>query len=121
MSKIIASAAIRGAHKLVERAESDLAKAIEAKGKDEKIEYVGNRMLSDNKAEVETRVYTGTAPIILTYRLALIDGKWGVYEVNADGISMMQTFRDDYKEFLQAKSPAELLDELKKKVEEAKS
>ena len=39
MSKIIASAAIRGAHKLVERAEADLAKAIEAKGKDEKVEY----------------------------------------------------------------------------------
>ena len=39
MSKIIASAAIRGAHKLVERAEADLAKAIEAKGKDQKVEY----------------------------------------------------------------------------------
>lgn len=39
MSKIIASAAIRGAHKLVERAEQDLARAIEEKGKDTKIEY----------------------------------------------------------------------------------
>ena len=39
MSKIIASAAIRGAHKMVERAEADLAKAIEAKGKDQKVEY----------------------------------------------------------------------------------
>ncbi|HUV07066.1 MAG TPA: acetyl-CoA decarbonylase/synthase complex subunit alpha/beta [Spirochaetia bacterium] len=34
MSKIIATAAIRGAHKLVEQAEADLAKAIKAKGKD---------------------------------------------------------------------------------------
>lgn len=39
MSKIIASAAIRGAHKLVERAEAELAKAIEAKGRDAKVEY----------------------------------------------------------------------------------
>jgi len=39
MSKIIASAAIRGAHKLVERAEADLAKAIEQKGKDAGVEY----------------------------------------------------------------------------------
>jgi len=39
MSKIIATAAIRGAHKMVERAEADLAKAIEAKGRDEKVEY----------------------------------------------------------------------------------
>ncbi|MBI5395653.1 MAG: CO dehydrogenase/CO-methylating acetyl-CoA synthase complex subunit beta [Verrucomicrobia bacterium] len=39
MSKIIASAAIRGAHKLVRQAEESLAKAIAAKGKDAKIEY----------------------------------------------------------------------------------
>lgn len=39
MSKIIASAAIRGAHRMVERASTDLAQAIEAKGKDCKVEY----------------------------------------------------------------------------------
>lgn len=39
MSKIIASAAIRGAHGMVARAEAGLAKAIEAKGRDCKVEY----------------------------------------------------------------------------------
>ena len=39
MSKIIATAAIRGAHKLVGQAEEALAKAIELKGKDQKVEY----------------------------------------------------------------------------------
>jgi acetyl-CoA synthase len=39
MSKIIATAAIRGAHKLVGQAEESLAKAIELKGKDAKVEY----------------------------------------------------------------------------------
>ncbi len=39
MSKIIATAAIRGAHRMVERAEEALAKAIEEKGKDAKAEY----------------------------------------------------------------------------------
>ncbi len=39
MSKIIASAAIRGAHKIVEQAEQILAKAIEQKGKDCKVEF----------------------------------------------------------------------------------
>ncbi|MBI4026661.1 MAG: CO dehydrogenase/CO-methylating acetyl-CoA synthase complex subunit beta [Verrucomicrobia bacterium] len=39
MSKIIATAAIRGAHKLVNRAEAALADAIKAKGKDAAIEY----------------------------------------------------------------------------------
>ena len=39
MSKIIAKAAIRGAHRMVERAEEALAKAIEAKGKDAEAAY----------------------------------------------------------------------------------
>ena len=39
MSKIIAKAAIRGAHRMVERAEEDLAKAIEAKGRDAEVAY----------------------------------------------------------------------------------
>ncbi len=39
MSKIIATAAIRGAHRMVERAGQALAKAIKEKGKDGKVEY----------------------------------------------------------------------------------
>ena len=39
MSKIIAKAAIRGAHQMVQRAEEALAKAIKEKGKDAKVEY----------------------------------------------------------------------------------
>ncbi|MHC4389419.1 MAG: acetyl-CoA decarbonylase/synthase complex subunit alpha/beta, partial [Planctomycetota bacterium] len=39
MSRIIASAAIRGAHKIVKQAEDMLAKAIEQKGKDCKVEF----------------------------------------------------------------------------------
>ena len=39
MSRIIASAAIRGAHKIVQQAEDILAKAIEQKGKDFKVEF----------------------------------------------------------------------------------
>ena len=39
MSKIIATAAIRGAHTLVEQAEADLTKAIEKLGKDAPIAY----------------------------------------------------------------------------------
>ncbi len=39
MSKIIATAAIRGAHRMVERADEALAKAIEAKGKDAEVAY----------------------------------------------------------------------------------
>lgn len=89
--------------------------------KDEKIEYAGNRMLSDKKAEVETHILSGNAPIDLTYRLALIDGKWAVYEVKAENVSMTLTFRNDYREYLRTNTPAELLDFLRKKVDRSQS
>ena len=38
MSKLICSAAIRGAHKIVSRAEARLAELVEAKGADQKVE-----------------------------------------------------------------------------------
>ncbi|MBU1693272.1 MAG: CO dehydrogenase/CO-methylating acetyl-CoA synthase complex subunit beta, partial [Verrucomicrobia bacterium] len=39
MSKIIATRAIRGAHKLVARAEAELEKVLEEKGPDTKVEF----------------------------------------------------------------------------------
>jgi len=39
MSKLIATRAIRGAHKLVTRAEKELKKAIEEKGPQTKVEF----------------------------------------------------------------------------------
>lgn len=84
--------------------------------KDEQIEYAGNRMLSDKQAEVETHVLTGTAPIVLAYRLVLMDGKWAVYDVVVEGVAMTLTFRNQYRDYLQTKSPAELLDHLREKV-----
>ena len=39
MSRIIAAAAIRGAHKIVDRAENSLTKAIEGYGKEKAVEF----------------------------------------------------------------------------------
>jgi len=39
MSRIIASAAIRGAHKIAKQAQEILSKAIEEKGNDSKVEF----------------------------------------------------------------------------------
>ena len=84
--------------------------------KDEKIDYVGNRMLSDRQAEVETRILSSDAPIDMIYRLVLIDGKWGVYDIIVEGVSLTQNYRSQFRDFLTTKSPAQLLEHLKEKV-----
>ena len=84
--------------------------------KDEKIEYAGNRMLSDKQAEVETQILSGSTPVDLVYRLVLIDGKWGVYDIIVEGVSLTQNYRNQFREFLTSKTAAQLIDHLRKKV-----
>lgn len=88
--------------------------------KDGTVEYVSNQMLTENKAEVETKVVSASssAPITLTYRLALMDGKWGVYDVIVEGVSLTKNYRDQFRDFLADKTPAQLLEHLKEMVGE---
>lgn len=89
--------------------------------KDEKIEYSGDRMLSDKQAEVETKILSSDAPIDLTYRLVLMDGKWGVYDIIVEGVSLTQNYRKQFREFLASKTAAQLIDHLREKVDQQKS
>lgn len=86
--------------------------------KDETIKYVSCQMLAENKAEVETNIISGGTPINLTYRLGLLDGKWGVYDVIVEGASLTSNYRTQFRDYLADKKPVELLDHLKKMVEE---
>ena len=87
--------------------------------KDETIKYVSDQMLSSNKAEVVTHIISGGSPINLTYRLGLLDGKWGVYEVIVEGVSLTLNYRTQFRDFLTDKTPVQLLEHLRKKVGEA--
>jgi phospholipid transport system substrate-binding protein len=84
--------------------------------KDETIEYVKNQALSETKAEVETRIVSGGTPVTLTYRLVNMNGRWGVYDVIVEGVSLAKNYRTQFRDILAKKSPAELIDTLRKKV-----
>jgi len=86
--------------------------------KDETIEYVSSQMLSDNKAEVVTRVISGGTPVNLTYRLGLLGGKWGVYDVIAEGVSLTSNYRTQFRDYLADKTPEQLLEHMREKVGE---
>ncbi len=85
--------------------------------KDETIKYVSNQMLSSNKAEVVTHIVSGVSPINLTYRLGLLEGKWGVYDVIVEGVSLTLNYRTQFRDFLANKTPAQLLEYLRKKIQ----
>jgi phospholipid transport system substrate-binding protein len=85
---------------------------------DEKVLFDKEITLSPDRAEVETRIVTASKEIPITYRLILKNGRWKVYDVVIEGVSLVQNYRSQFNELLVRNSPGQLLAILQKKVEE---
>jgi phospholipid transport system substrate-binding protein len=86
---------------------------------DEKVLFDKEMMLSENKAEVQTRIITKSAEIPINYRVYLNDGQWRVYDVIIEGISLIQNYRTQFREILANNPPEEVLKILREKTGEA--
>ena len=82
---------------------------------DEQVVFDRDIMLSENKAEVQTKIITKSAEIPIFYRLYLKEGKWKVYDVIVEGISLVQNYRTQFREILANNSPEEVLKILREK------
>jgi len=76
---------------------------------DEKVEFVKELSLSENKSEVQTRVITATTAIPIDYRLYNRDGSWKVYDVIIEGVSMVKNYRTQFDDILNQKTPQDLI------------
>lgn len=85
----------------------------------EKIEYGKVTDLRENQAEVESFIITAdNKKVPLFYRLTLKDGKWRVYDVVIEGVSMIKNYRGQFRDILAKKSPEDLLQILREKTKE---
>jgi phospholipid transport system substrate-binding protein len=82
---------------------------------DEQVVFDRDIMLSENKAEVQTKIITKSAEIPIDYRLYLKDGQWKVYDVIIEGISLIKNYRTQFREILVNNSPEEVLKILREK------
>jgi len=83
----------------------------------EKVVFDKENMLNEGQAEVFSNVLTGDGKKIpLDYRLVLKDGKWRVYDVIIEGISMVKNYRDQFRDILAKDSPDQVLKMLREKV-----
>lgn len=83
----------------------------------EKVIFGDATELKKGRVEVESHVQLGggkTAP--LNYRVMLKDGKWKVYDVVIEGISMVKNYRSQFRSILSKGGPEELLKVLREKV-----
>jgi phospholipid transport system substrate-binding protein len=82
----------------------------------EKIDFYKESMLSDNQAEIQTKIVTASKEIPIFYRMILKDGKWKVYDVVVENVSLVQNYRTQFNDILTKNTPEQLLEILRKKV-----
>lgn len=84
---------------------------------DEKVVYVSQEMVSDSKALVKTTVIRKTGEIPMNYSMFRNNDIWKIYDVNIEGVSLVQNYRTQFKKSLLKESPAQLIERLRNKVE----
>jgi len=82
----------------------------------EKVNFYKESMLSDNQAEIQTKIITSSKEIPIFYRMVLKDGKWKVYDVVVENVSLVQNYRTQFNDILTKNTPEQLLEILRKKV-----
>jgi phospholipid transport system substrate-binding protein len=82
--------------------------------------YDSQEIVSENKALVKTRIPRDAGDIPIYYRMMLKEGKWKVYDVIIEKISLVKNYRTQFRSILRKESPEKLIERLKKKISEQK-
>ena len=85
----------------------------------EKIVFSREVELSSDQAEVQTKIVTSSREIPIFYRVIRKDSVWKVYDVIVENVSLVQNYRSQFNSILASKTPDQLLEILRKKVQEA--
>ena len=86
---------------------------------DEKVVFDREVMLSEDKAEVQSKIITSSKEIPIFYRAYLKSGQWKVYDIIVEGVSLVKNYRTQFNEILAKQSPDELLKIMRQKVGKA--
>lgn len=88
---------------------------------DERIIFKEEITLSEKTVEVPTVIVAKTSEIPINYRLLQEKGRWRIYDVVIEGVSLVNNYRTQFREILANKTPEALLDILRKKVDDPRA
>jgi len=86
----------------------------------EGVEYK-KEIVAGKKAKVFTEITSKDKSYSVEFRLALLNGKWMLYDTVAEGVSLIANYRTQFSEVLATGSPEDLLKLLKERGEELKT
>ena len=91
---------------------------VQAEYNGEDVVFTGEEMITPDKAVVNTVIPRKTIEIPINYSLKKDDGKWRVYDVNIEGVSLVKNYRSQFASILRSDSADAFLTKLKEKVKE---
>jgi phospholipid transport system substrate-binding protein len=90
-----------------------------AAGERQEIVY-GDEQTRDSQSVVKTKVITKRkTQVPIDYRLHKVDGRWKIYDVLIEGVSLVNNYRSQFNDILSRSSYDELIQKMKSRGEEA--
>jgi phospholipid transport system substrate-binding protein len=80
------------------------------------VEYT-KQLISGKKAKVFTAIVDKDKKIVVEFRLKIIQEEWMIYDVVAEGVSLVGNYRSQFAQVLNNGSPEELLKMIRERVE----
>lgn len=83
----------------------------------EKVNYK-KELLKGNRAMVLTEIVSGDKTISVNFRLKVIGNQWMIYDVVAEGVSLVKNYRSQFAQILQDGTPDDLIARIRDRVKE---
>ncbi|WP_319541707.1 ABC transporter substrate-binding protein [uncultured Pseudodesulfovibrio sp.] len=82
----------------------------------EKVDYK-KELVSGDKAKVFTEIIDEDKKIVVEFRLKIVHGEWMIYDVVAEGVSLVMNYRSQFSAVLKDGTPEDLLKLIQERVE----
>ena len=76
-----------------------------------------SEMIQGQKARVVAEVVDKDKKIVVEFRLKVIQGSWMIYDMVAEGVSLVSNYRSQFNQILQDGSPEKLLRLIRERIE----
>ncbi len=93
---------------------------IQGEYQNEKVVFLGQKMISESKALVKTKIMREGVETPINYRLFRRKTNWKIYDVKIEGVSLVKNYRDQFRKILLKESPTQLIERVEKKLENQK-
>ena len=91
-------------------------KTIQRKYGKERVVFLDEKIMTDRKAVVRTKVLHNGREVPVEVKMALVENEWRIYDAVVEGVSLIANYRAQFAEILLNKTPAYLIERIKNKL-----